>query len=253
MPYPSGPFRPYVRVGERQARGAAALRGRGAKALQPVVATGRAVATTFWGRAWCENLERYSDFANRLPRGRTYVRNGSVLDLQIGPGTVRAAVAGSMLYDVELTLAPLSAPRWRKVVAASAGKIGSIVALLRGELPPAVLAVFTHRTDGLFPEPRELTMRCSCPDAAVMCKHVAATLYGVAVRLDEAPELFFTLRRVAHADLVTAAGTAAARGAKAKGGLVAGRKRIADEALAGIFGIELTTPRRGRRAPRPGG
>lgn len=249
MPYPSGPFRPYVSVGERQARGAAALRGRGATGPQPVVATGRTVAQTFWGRAWCENLERYSDFANRLPRGRTYLRNGSVLDLQIGPGTVHAAVAGSALYDVDLTLAPLRAARWKRVVAASSGKVGSIVALLRGELPPDVLAAFTHRTDGVFPEPRELTMRCSCPDAAVMCKHVAATLYGVAVRLDEAPELFFTLRRVAQADLVTAAGSAAARGAKQKSGLVAGRKRIADEALAGIFGIELTTPRRRSRRP----
>jgi uncharacterized Zn finger protein len=240
-------FRPYVPVGERRAQAAAVLRRRRRRGeAAPVVVSGRAIAHTFWGRAWCENLERYSDFANRLPRGRTYLRNGSVLDLQIGPGTVRAAVAGGALYDVELTLAPLRAPRWRRVVTASAGKIGSIVALLRGELPPEVLATFTHRTDGLFPEPRELAMRCSCPDSAAMCKHVAATLYGVGARLDEAPELFFTLRQVPHADLLAAAGTAAARGAKTKGGLVAGRKPIADEALSAIFGIELATPRRRR-------
>jgi uncharacterized Zn finger protein len=62
------------------------------------------VARTFWGEAWCENLERYSDFANRLPRGRTYVRNGSVVDLRIAPGAVTALVSGSDLYEVEMLL-----------------------------------------------------------------------------------------------------------------------------------------------------
>src|SRR5262249_42678364 len=146
------------------------------------------------GHSWCHNLERYSDFASRLPRGRRYVRNGSVLDLRIQPGAVRAYVAGHALYTVDVSITPLAARRWRAVVSTCGSRIGSLISLLRGELSNDVMAVLTHARKGLFPEPREIRMACSCPDAAVMCKHVAATLYGVGARLDHAPELFFTLR-----------------------------------------------------------
>ena len=87
-------WKPYVSVAARR-RQAARERGAGSRRRasrpSPVVIDGRAIARTFWGKAWCDNLERYSDFANRLPRGRTYVRNGSVVDLQIAPGTVHGA------------------------------------------------------------------------------------------------------------------------------------------------------------------
>jgi uncharacterized Zn finger protein len=233
-------YRPYVSVGERRARGQRELRRRlrdEQRAAAPVVCRARTIARTFWGRAWCENLERYSDFATRLPRGRTYLRNGSILDLQILPGRVRAHVAGTDLYTVEVAIRRLAAGRWREVVRACAGKIGSAIALLRGELSDDVMAVLTHRTRGLFPEPGEIRMQCSCPDWATMCKHVAATLYGVGVRLDERPELFFTLRQVAQADLVGGAGAANLLGPSDRGD--AGRKRIAADRLEAIFGIAL--------------
>src|SRR5947209_4219978 len=147
-------------------------------AVSPVNIQGRAIATTFWGKAWCENLERYADFANRLSRGRTYVRNGSVLDLVIGKGTVAAYVAGSELYTVTIGIKPLVKTRWRQVVRRCTGRIGSLVGLLRGELGAEVLNVLCDAKEGLFPEPREISLDCSCPDQAEVCKHVAAVLYG---------------------------------------------------------------------------
>src|SRR5688500_5191590 len=95
-------FRPYVTAAERRrkaARAAAKMTKTG-KQLSPITLAGRKIAATFWGKAWCDNLEAYSDYANRLPRGRTYVRNGSVVDLQISEGTVTALVSGSELYRI---------------------------------------------------------------------------------------------------------------------------------------------------------
>ncbi|HME72124.1 MAG TPA: hypothetical protein VKM54_19980 [Myxococcota bacterium] len=245
MAYRSGGyygFAPYVPVWQRKARGQlevgklAKKRGRPAA---PVVINGRALAKTFWGKAWCDNLERYSDYENRLPRGRTYARNGSVLDLHIVPGRVEALVAGSELYTVNVDITRLVAARWKRVIAACAGRIDSLIGLLRGELSDDVLAVLTETSTGLFPAPREITMRCSCPDAAGMCKHIAATLYGVGARLDERPELFFVLRQVDQADLLAGARVAdvmATAGAKGAG---TGKKRLARGAVAAVFGIEI--------------
>src|SRR6202048_743999 len=93
-------WRPYVSVAERrrQAQREMAKLTKKGQTVSPVVIEGRTIVKTFWGKAWCENLERYSDFANRLPRGRTYVRNGSVIDLQITPGEIKAMVSGSEIY-----------------------------------------------------------------------------------------------------------------------------------------------------------
>jgi len=232
-------FRPYVSVAEKRARAAKAMaritkqRGR---AAEPVVIQrrGRGIATTFWGKAWCDNLERYMDFANRLPRGRTYVRNGSVVDLAIARGKVEALVAGSELYTVMVRIAQMKRARWRGVVTRCTGRIGSLVGLLRGELSAEVLAVLADAKEGLFPEPRDITMECSCPDWAGMCKHVAAVLYGVGARLDERPELFFTLRQVDQTELLSSATSGAISRADASA-----RKRIAAEKLADVFGIEI--------------
>jgi uncharacterized Zn finger protein len=232
-------YRPYMSVVEKKASGARAL----AKLLkkrkrraEPVALAHRKrqLATTFWGRAWCDNLERYADLANRLPRGRTYLRNGSVLDLEIAGGKVEAYVAGSELYRVTIAIAPLAKARWRRVVGLCTGRIGSLVGLLRGELSDDVLAVLTHAKDGLFPEPREMTLDCSCPDWADVCKHVAAVLYGVGVRLDARPDLFFVLRQVDQAELLRSATSGAASRARRAMG-----KRIADDRLSAVFGIEL--------------
>src|SRR5947208_10920582 len=102
-------WRPYVSAAERRRKGleeVAKLRKKG-QPVSPVVINGRAIVKTFWGKAWCENLEGYSDYANRLPRGRTYVRNGSVIDLQISPGEITALVCGSEIYRVAIKVVPV--------------------------------------------------------------------------------------------------------------------------------------------------
>jgi len=241
-------YPPYVSVAEKKAQGARALAKllkKSKRTAEPVIAhRKRQLATTFWGTAWCDNLERYADLANRLPRGRTYLRNGSVLDLAIASGRIEAHVAGSELYRVTIGIGPLAKTRWRRVVARCTGRIGSLVGLLRGELSDDVLAVLTHAREGLFPEPRELTLDCSCPDAAEVCKHVAAVLYGVGIRLDARPELFFVLRQVDQTELLSSATAGAVARARPAAG-----KRIADDRLAAVFGIELEGPRAGREAP----
>jgi uncharacterized Zn finger protein len=242
-------WRPYVPVAVRRqhaAREIARFRTKG-RPITPVTIQGRTIARTFWGKAWCDNLESYSDFANRLPRGRTYVRNGSVMDLQLGAGTVKALVCGSELYRVSVTITPLSKPRWRAVVRECAGKIGSLVELLRGTFSRGVMEALIRRQTGLFPSAKEIAFECSCPDWAAMCKHVAATLYGVGARLDAEPELFFRLRRVDQLDLLTAARSGASLAAQGTGT----RKQIAGTALAEVFGIELDELPRATAPPSP--
>jgi len=237
-----GDFAPYVPVAKRKANGArevAQLAKRLGRAADPVTIQGRHITTTFWGKAWCDNLERYSDFSNRLPRGRTYVRNGSVLDLQIAPGQVEAHVAGSELYTVKIAITRLPPARWKGVIASCSTRIGSLIGLLRGELEGDVLAALTHRETGLFPAPREIDLRCSCPDGAYVCKHVAAVMYGVGARLDHRPELFFVLRQVDQAELISSALTADVLGAAGARTTATGKRRIASSAVASVFGIEL--------------
>lgn len=245
-----GYFAPYVPVATRKAlaaRALAKLAKKSGRAPEPIVVANRRrqIAMTFWGKAWCDNLERYADFANRLPRGRTYVRNGSVVDLTIGKGSVQARVAGSELYAVTIRMSPMAKTRWRRVVARCTGRISSLVGLLRGELSADVMAVLADAREGLFPEPREMTLECSCPDSAGMCKHLAAVLYGVGIRLDEKPALFFTLRQVDETELLTSATSGAV--SRTRGG--AG-KRIPADKLADVFGIDIEDEPSSGRARR---
>ena len=231
-------FRPYVPVAQRRAKALRKLQQltkKGQK-VSPVQTGGRTIASTFWGKAWCDNLESYSDFSNRLPRGRTYVRNGSVLDLQIEPGVVTALVSGSELYRITINIKPLGASAWKKVRTNCGREIGSLVELLQGNLSKSVMQIVTERDHGLFPAPREIEMSCSCPDWAGMCKHLAATLYGVGNRLDHQPELLFKLRQVDHMELIAQAATPVAKQGAAK------KKTIASSDLAAVFGIELDAP-----------
>ena len=230
-------FKPYVSVGARRAQAArelAKLRKKGRK-ISPVVIEGRTIAGTFWGEAWCDNLERYSDFANRLPRGRTYVRNGSVVDLQVGPGTVTALVSGSAMYDVKVTVGPVSRARWSAICRDCSGAIDSLVELLQGRFSKGVMTRLCEEKAGLFPSPKEILFTCSCPDWASMCKHVAAVLYGIGARLDHQPELLFTLRKVDQQDLLAKAGSDLSK--KRKG--PAGAKVLASDDLSEMFGIEM--------------
>jgi uncharacterized Zn finger protein len=203
--------------------------------MSPVKVAGRVIAGTFWGKAWCDNLESYSDFSNRLPRGRTYVRNGSVVDLRVETGEVTSLVSGSSLYRITIGIRPLAAPRWDEIKKQCGGQIGSLVELLQGRLSHSVMEIVTRHGKGLFPSPQEIQMSCSCPDWADMCKHVAATLYGVGTRLDQEPELLFKLRAVDHEELIAQAASPIARPG-------ASRRTIAADRLADVFGIDLETP-----------
>lgn len=203
----------------------------------PAVVEGRTIAKTFWGKAWCDNLEAYSDYENRLPRGRTYLRNGAVIDLKIEPGKVRGKVVGSSLYTVEIDIAAVPEGHWRALVKECTGSIASLVELLQGRFSKAVMERICHPKTGLFPAPREIRFACTCPDWATMCKHVAAVLYGVGARLDAQPDLLFTLRQVNADDLVTQAVEQPVKTGKAPA-----RGKILDEALlADVFGIEMAT------------
>lgn len=242
-------WRPYVPLSTRRRaalREMEKLRQKG-HAVAPVVIQGRTIAKTFWGRSWCQNLEGYSDFANRLPRGRTYARNGSVVDLQIAPGRVDARVAGSTLYTVHVQVAAVPKAHWRSLCRECAGSIDSLVELLAGRFSNGVMDRVCRQRTGLFPSPSEIQLACSCPDWAAMCKHVAAVLYAIGARLDEKPDLLFTLRRVCAQDLIAKAGDGLALTRK---GPAAGRV-LRDEGLSELFGIEMAEAPRGKAARPP--
>ena len=239
MDYDYYGFNPYVSVAARRARAArelAKLQKKGRK-ISPVVIEGRTIAETFWGEAWCDNLERYSDFANRLPRGRTYVRNGSVVDLQVAPGRVTALVSGSTMYDVKVTVGPVPRDRWSAICKDCSGAIDSLVELLQGRFSKGVMTRLCEEKTGLFPSPKDILFTCSCPDWASMCKHVAAVLYGIGARLDHQPELLFTLRKVNQQDLIAKAGSDLAQKRTAP----AGAKVLASDDLSEMFGIEIAS------------
>lgn len=167
------------------------------QALHPVVLSGRTIAKSWWGKAWCANLERYADFETRLPRGQRYVRSGAVVDLQIQKGKIQARVQGTRKtpYKVEIRISPLSQQRCDEIMDRCSTRVDSLENLLSGSFPESMKDIFLGE-GGLFPAPKEISFNCSCPDWAVMCKHVAAALYGVGARLDEDPTLFFSLRGI---------------------------------------------------------
>jgi uncharacterized Zn finger protein len=245
-----GEWRPYVPVAQRRATTAREMEKlqRTGIEIEPIEIQGRKIAHTFWGNAWCKHLEGFSDFANRLPRGRTYVRNGSVCHLAIRKGKVEAIVSGSQLYHVTIRIAPLTSARWKNMRKQCAGQIGSMLELLQGRLSSQVMGIVTEPREGLFPQPGDIKLHCDCPDWAVMCKHVAAVLYGVGARLDQDPEQLFVLRKVDHQELISAdldIQTAIAGQGK--------RRRLANRGLTDIFGIDIedTSPQVERRKTPP--
>jgi uncharacterized Zn finger protein len=229
-------WRPYVPVAERRRKASQKLAKmkRAGRKVAPVEIAGRNITTTFWGDAWCRNLEAYSDYANRLPRGRTYVRNGSVIDLQIEAGRVAALVSGSEIYEVDITIKPIARPSWTDIKRQCAGQIDSLVELLKGSISKGVMEIVTRKGEGLFPSPKEISLHCSCPDWASMCKHVAATLYGVGARLDHAPEMLFTLRGVDPTEMVEAAVAQPSKAYKPGKG-----RTLVSEDLSAVFGVDI--------------
>jgi uncharacterized Zn finger protein len=196
----------YKPVAERKARASkklAKLKNKNPD-ISPVVIEGRKIAFTWWGTAWNKNLESYADYTNRIGRGRSYVRNGMVLDLRIGPGYASALVAGSSSspYDILIEIDKLPERKWKSIVEQCSRRIAGISDLVQGKFPEDMAQIFLNQETGIFPSPREIHLNCSCPDWAEMCKHVAATLYGVGARLDHDPTLFFTLRGIDFSELL---------------------------------------------------
>lgn len=233
---------PYVPVAKRCASAkqkVKALRNKG-KHINPIEITGKTITKTFWGKAWCSHLEGFSDYENRLPRGRTYVRNGSVCHLDIEKGRISAMVSGSHIYQVEVAIKPLQEKRWRTIQEACSGGIGSLLELLQGKLSDNVMKTVTDPMSGLFPRPREIEFTCDCPDWAGMCKHIAAVFYGIGARLDYSPELLFVLRGVNHQDLIAK---------HVKISQPSGKKSAVIGDLSSIFGIDLDEDSRASEKP----
>ncbi len=225
-------WKPQASVSARRAkarREMAKLRKQGIE-LHPVEIEGRKIVRTFWGQAWCDHLEKFSDYSNRLPRGKSYLRNGLVLNMEISEGEIRAIVSGSELYIVSVSIASLPSRRWDDIKKRCMGQIGSVLELLQGKLSDNVMGVVTHPKTGLFPRPGEIELDCDCPDWSSLCKHLSAVLYGVGATLDRQPELLFRLRGVNHEDMVGADIPIP--------GSQGGRRRISDD-VGEVFGVDL--------------
>ena len=202
-------FPEYVPVAQKRAQNERKLKELSKRdpGIQPVILEGGSIARTWWGKSWNKNLERYADYSNRIGRGRSYVRHGAVLDLRIERGKIGGLVQGTQAkpYEVVVSIEALDRSTWKRVREAAAGQLDSLAELLGGKFPKPMQELFFARDEGLFPAPKEIDFDCSCPDWASMCKHVAATLYGVGARLDENPNLFFELRAIEVDDLITQA------------------------------------------------
>jgi uncharacterized Zn finger protein len=234
----------YVSVAEKKAKAEKKLAQLSKKdpSICPVIITGNKIAHSWWGKAWNANLERYSDYSNRIGRGRSYVRNGAVLDLRIEKGEIRGLVQGSRTepYTVLISITPLAKKTWDEIRSLCAGKLSTLSELLVGSFPKDLNDLFTATGNGLFPTPKEIGFECSCPDWASMCKHVAAVLYGVGARLDNDPSLFFVLRNIDMNDLIAQTLDHESKKLLDKSGVKSSRV-IDDADVAGMFGIEMTT------------
>ena len=234
-----GDWPPYVPVAQRRTNAiehAADLAKKEKRTLAPVKIEGHKIAKSFWGNAWCDNLTQYSDYANRLPRGGTYVRNGSVVDLQINKGTIQAIVAGSEPYTITIKIDTLPDSTWSQIKQECSRSIESLLDLVQGKFHRGIMERLTRKEGGLFPQPKEIKFRCSCPDAAGMCKHIAATMYGVGHRLDSSPEMLFQMRGVDHLELVGQAVTAENLDRSLSNGE---SNQLAGSDLGELFGIEI--------------
>ncbi len=258
-------FPKYVPVAEKKAKAEKKLAQLKKKnpGMKPVLLTGKALADTWWGKEWNKNLERYADYSNRISRGRSYVRHGAVLDLQITKGLVKALVQGSRSkpYDVEIRIDAISNKNWAALVSACKGRLESLQTLIGGQFPRELTELFTRKGSGLFPSPDDISFDCSCPDWASMCKHVAAVLYGIGTRLDEDPNLFFVLRNVDSRDLLSTAVAESRNELLSKAKKASSRILEPESDLSAMFGIDLggetgavtlkkTTPAR-KKSPEP--
>lgn len=202
------------------------------KCIEPVHIEGRSIVKQFWGKKWCGHIENFADYSNRLPRGRTYVRNGSICHLGILEGKIEAIVSGSSLYNVSVQIKTLTKEKWNEIKKRCSGMISSILELLQGKISKNVMEVVTDTKEGLFPLQKEISYSCSCPDWAGMCKHVAAVLYGIGSRLDMRPELLFALRGCDPQELVSVSVNVDTQ---------ENEHALKSDNLADLFGIDLET------------
>ncbi|MBI5399637.1 hypothetical protein HZB07_03360 [Candidatus Saganbacteria bacterium] len=220
--------------------------------ISPVIIDGHKISKTWWGIAWTKNLESYADYTNRIGRGRSYVRQGAVLHLQIEKGTITALVQGSRSkpYSITITIKELPKSVWQNITNVCSGKLSSLAELLEGKFSKSLAGLFTAKDQGLFPAPKQIAFNCSCPDWAHMCKHIAATLYGVGARLDRDPSLFFVLRNIKIAELIARAVTK-----KSKKLLQKPEKksqRIIETAdMSAVFGIDIDETVKASPSVRP--
>lgn len=207
--------------------------------LAPVSLQTNSLARTWWAKAWNKNLESYADYAYRISRGRSYVRHRAVVHLGLKTGQVEALVQGSQRhpYEVRVDIKALPKDTWAALVDSCAGQIDSLAELIEGRFPKALSELFTAKGSGLFPTPQEIRMSCSCPDGAHMCKHVAAVMYGIGVRLDESPNLLFSLRGVEIEALISTAISEKSERLLQKSGRRSAR--VLDDDVSTLFGIEL--------------
>ena len=235
-------FAPYVSVGERKSKAMRKLKELQKKdpGISPVIIEGSTIAKSWWGKSWNKNLEKYADYSNRIGRGRSYVRHGSVIDLRIGKGVVNALVQGSNSapYEITIKIKKINKKTWEKIIFEADGKLDSLHELLSGSIPKPLAEIFTEKGSGLFPSPKEIEFDCDCPDGAYMCKHIAAVLYGIGARLDNDSNLFFTLRNVNVENLVTKIVKGKTKQLLEKADKKSARV-IDDADLSSVFGIEL--------------
>ncbi|CAO5674104.1 MAG: hypothetical protein NEHIOOID_00008 [Holosporales bacterium] len=194
----------YVRVSDRKENNLKIIKKMQKKGdpINPIIVEGNVISTTFWGKAWCKHIENFSDYDNRLGRGRSYLRTACVLDFQVYDGQITAMISGSSIYKVFIQFTPLDQKKWDTIVKACSGKIDSVLSLLQGLFSKDVMAQMTDTEMGLFPKEKEIDLACNCLDGAYMCKHIAATLYAFGHWLDHHPEDLFKLRLVDHTDLL---------------------------------------------------
>ena len=243
----------YVSVGERRAKAEKKIQQLKKKNpdISPVVINGTKIAHSWWGISWNKNLESYADYSNRIGRGRSYVRHGSVLDLKIKEGKILSLVQGSTSrpYEVKISISKIKSSVWQKILSECRGQIDSLQTIVDGKLPKTMETVLTQPSSGMFPAPAEIHLNCSCPDSAYMCKHVAATLYGVGARLDNDPSLFFTLRGVKMKDLVSQAVKGEAKTLLQRAKKKTSDRIISEADLSATFGIDMDLPSPSSPAP----
>jgi len=233
-------YPPYVSVAEKKAKAQRIIAklSKSNPGLSPVVIEGRKLAKTWWGIAWNDNLEKYADYAYRIGRGSAYVKNGMVVDLQINAGNVTGLVSGSgnEPYKVQITIDKMAESKWKKLLSQCAQRIGSMVELVEGKFPESMKDLFMGKESGLFPSPKEIHIKCSCPDWAVLCKHAAAVLYGIGARFDQDPLLFFKLRGIQFEELLAKSLDAKMTSMLKNAGKKSGRILEIDD-ISEIFGV----------------